>query len=103
MKHIRPAAFSRNQHDQDIYFLNTLEPKHEQLFFARLSIPDEKLLFLCAYETNLNRFGDVTSLFTEEYIHELTQYLSGYSSSIPSEANHDDFFKNPFCTKRRNS
>jgi hypothetical protein len=80
VKHIRPAAFRRNQHNQDIYFLNTLEPKHEQLFFARLSIPDKKLLFICAYETNQDRFGDVTSLFTEEYINELNQFLEGYSS-----------------------
>ncbi|USK35300.1 hypothetical protein LIT25_08410 [Bacillus sp. F19] len=80
MKHIRLAAFRRNQHNQDIYFLNTLEPKHEQLFFARLSIPDKKLLFICAYETKLDRFGDVTSLFTEEYIDGLNQFLAGYSS-----------------------
>jgi hypothetical protein len=80
VKHIRLAAFRRNQHNQDIYFLNTLEPKHEQLFFARLSIPDKKLLFICAYETKQDRFGDVTSLFTEEYIDELNQFLAGYSS-----------------------
>lgn len=75
VKHIRPAAFRRHQHWDDIFYLNTLEPKQEQLYFARVSKQDGNLLFLCAYENGRDLFSDATTMFNEEYLTELTAFL----------------------------
>jgi hypothetical protein len=75
VKHIRPVAFQRHQQWDDIFFLNTLEPKQEQLYFARVSKPDGNPLLLCAYEKSRDLFGDATSMFNEEYLTELTAFL----------------------------
>ncbi|PLR69348.1 hypothetical protein [Bacillus sp. UMB0893] len=84
VKHIRPAAFRRHQYWDDIFFLNTLEPKQEQLYFARVSKQDGNLLLLCAYEKSRDLFGDATSMFNEEYLTELATFLLGQTAFAAS-------------------
>ncbi|MDX8290865.1 hypothetical protein SLL00_13720 [Metabacillus indicus] len=79
MKHIRPIAYRTRGELHQIYFLNTLEPKNEQLYTAEFK--SGKLLLLCAYEHRYDRFSDVTSMFTEDYLFELSHFLKNFLPS----------------------
>lgn len=68
----------------NVFYLNSMEPKSQQLYMAvmdRLTID-----VLTVYNLKTDRFEDVTALFQPSFLHSLSQQLTNQLRSHQAKA-----------------
>lgn len=71
---IKIVAMQNNVNKTNVYYLNTMEPKAQQLYMAVMT--NLTIEILTVYNQQTDRFEDVTALFQPTFLDNLSQHLS---------------------------
>jgi hypothetical protein len=71
---IKVVAMQKLGNRTNVFYLNSMEPKSQQLYMAVLL--DLSIEILTVYNQNTDQYEDVTALFQPTFLNNLSQHIS---------------------------